>query len=134
MRQTKENEVGQKTKKILIVDDQSDMASLLSNYIKQLNYIPVIVGSVNEALKILNSDEYFMVISDVIMPGKNGFDLVRYLKDKYPQISIALISGYYDKNMLNMQKSLGIEKIYHKPIFLDAVKEMIDNSIKETSA
>lgn len=133
MTQTKGNGITPKAKKILIVDDQVDIAVLLSNYIQQLDYIPVIVGSVKEALKILNPDEYFLVISDIIMPGQNGFDLVRYLEEKYPQISIALVSGYFDKNMLNMQKTLKINKIYHKPIFLNAVKEMVDNSIREST-
>ena len=133
MTQTKGNGITPKAKKILIVDDQVDIAVLLSNYIQQLDYIPVIVGSVKEALKILNPDEYFLVIPDIIMPGQNGFDLVRYLEKKYPQISIALVSGYFDKNMLNMQKTLKINKIYHKPIFLNAVKEMVDNSIREST-
>jgi YesN/AraC family two-component response regulator len=68
------------------------------------------------------------------MPGKNGFDLVRFVHNKYPKMSVALISGYFDKEMENLQRIFGIDKVYRKPVFFQAVKEMIADSLKKIKA
>ena len=119
------------TRQILIVDDQQEVATLIGNYVRQLGFIPIIVSTVDEALKDFDPDKYLMVISDVIMPGKNGFDVVRYMHNKHPQVSVALMSGYFDKEMQNLQKVFGIEKVYRKPVFFSAIKEMIANTLQK---
>jgi len=124
-------QISKENKQILIIDDQPEVAILLGNYVRQLDFIPVVVTSVGEAKKRFNPDNYLMVISDIIMPGENGFDLVRYIHNNHPGFPIALISGYFDKEMQNLQKVFGIEKIYRKPVFLNSVREMIFNALKE---
>lgn len=124
-------QISKENKQILIIDDQPEVATLLGNYVRQLGFIPVVKTSVGEAKKNFNPDNYLMVISDVIMPGENGFDLVRYIHNKHPRFPIALMSGYFDKEMQNLQKIFGIEKIYRKPVFLNSVREMIFDALKE---
>ena len=118
-------------KRVLIVDDQKEVATLIANYVQKIGFIPDIVPDVDMALERLTQDNFLMVISDVIMPGKNGFDLVRFIHNKYPKVSIALVSGYFDKEMENLQKAFGIDKIYCKPVFFKAVQEMIASSIQK---
>jgi len=118
-------------RRVLIVDDQKEVAMLIGNYVQKIGFIPDIVPNVDKALERLAQDNFLMVISDVIMPGKNGFDLVRYIHNKYPKVSVALVSGYFDKEMENLQKVFGIDKIYRKPVFFKAVQEMIASSIQK---
>ncbi len=120
-------------KLILIVDDQPEVATLVGNYVEQIGFVPDIVADVDEALARYDPDKYLMVISDVIMPGKNGFDLVRGLHNKYPNVFVALISGYFDKEMENLQKLFGIEKVYRKPVFFNSVKEMVASALQKVS-
>jgi len=119
---------------VLIVDDQPEVANLIGNYVQKVGFTPVIVDSVDEAMQIIDPEIFLMIIADVIMPGKNGFDLVRFTHNKYPKMSVALISGYFDNEMENMQRIFSIDKIYRKPVFFQAVKEMIANSIKKIKA
>jgi len=121
------------SKKILIVDDQLEVGSLIGNYVEHLGFIPVVVNSVSEALTDFHPDKYLMIIADVIMPGQSGFDLVRHLHNNHPEVSVALMSGYFDKEMQNLQKIFGIDKIYRKPVFINAVKEMIFRALKKIS-
>lgn len=118
-------------KEILIVDDQCEIAQLVGNYIEQIGFSPDIVSNVDEAIKKFDPEKYLMVISDVIMPGKNGFDLVRFLHNKYPKVYVALVSGYFDKEMENLQQLFGIDKIYKKPVFFNSVKEMVADSLQK---
>lgn len=116
-------------KQILIVDDQLEVGTLIGNYLRQIGFIPVVVSSVDEALENFTPEKYLMIITDVVMPGKNGFDLVRYIHNNHPRIPVALISGYFDKEMENLQEVFGIEKIYRKPVFFKTVKEMVADSL-----
>jgi DNA-binding NtrC family response regulator len=116
-------------KQILIVDDQIEVGKLIGNYLRQIGFIPVVVSSVDQALKNFDPKKYLMIISDVVMPGKNGFDLVRYMHNNHPQVPIALISGYFDDEMKNLQEVFGIERIYLKPVFFKTVKEIVANSL-----
>ncbi|OQX92233.1 MAG: hypothetical protein B6D58_03975 [candidate division Zixibacteria bacterium 4484_95] len=117
------------TRQILVIDDQPEVGALIGNYLKQIGFIPVVMSSVEEALDNFDPSEYLMIIADVIMPGKNGFDLVRFMCNNHPRIPVALISGYFDKEMENLQKVFGIDKIYRKPVFLRSVKEMVADSL-----
>lgn len=118
-------------KEILIVDDQEEIAQLVGNYIEQIGFIPDIVSTVDEAINRFDPEKYMMVISDVIMPGKNGFDLVRHLHNKHPKVYVALVSGYFDKEMENLQQLFGIDKIYKKPVFFNSVKEMVAAALQK---
>jgi len=119
---------------ILVVDDQPEVALLIGNYVEQVGFIPDIATNVDDALRRFVPDKYLMVISDVLMPGKNGFDLVRALHNDYPDVTVALISGYYDKEMESLQKLFGIDRVYRKPVFFKSVKEMIADALKTLSA
>jgi CheY-like chemotaxis protein len=117
-------------KQILIVDDQPEVGAQIGAYLRQIGFIPVIVTSVEEALTNFEPDRYLLIISDVLMPGKNGFDLVRYIRNEHPQIPVALVSGYFDKQMEDLQKVFGISKIYRKPVFFNSIKQMLADSLK----
>jgi len=121
----------QPPKYILIVDDQPEVATLIGNYVRQIGFIPVVVSAVEEAITRFEPELFLMIISDVIMPGQNGFDLVRHMHNKHPQVNVALMSGYCDKEMENLQQVFGIAKIYRKPVFFNAVKEMVATSLKK---
>ena len=117
------------SKKILVVDDQPEVGAQIGAYLRHFGFTPVIVGSVGEALTNFEPNLYMLIISDVLMPGKNGFDLVRFIRNEYPQIPVALVSGYFDKQMEELQKVFGIKKIYRKPVFLNTVKQMLADSL-----
>jgi CheY-like chemotaxis protein len=92
--------------------------------VRALGYMPIVVNSVEEAISNFDPNLYGLIISDVIMPGKNGFDLVRFIKNEHPQIPVALISGYFDKQMMDLQRVFNIDQIYRKPVFLKTVKRL----------
>jgi two-component system response regulator PilR (NtrC family) len=117
------------SKKILVVDDQPEVANQIGAYLRHLGLVPIVVTSVEEAMANFDPNQYGLIISDVMMPGQNGFDLVRFIKNEHPQIPIALISGYFDKQMQDLQKVFNIEQIYRKPVFIKTVKQIISNSL-----
>ncbi len=118
------------SKKILVVDDQPEVANQISAYLEHMGFSTVVVNSVEAALVIFKPDLFELVISDVLMPGKNGFDMVQFIKNDYPEIPVALISGYFDQHMKDCQKILNIERIYQKPVFLKTIKQILNDTLK----
>lgn len=118
------------SKKILVVDDQPEVANQISSYLEHLGFKTIVVNSVEAALVIFKPELVELVISDVLMPGKNGFDMVQFIKNEHPDIPVALISGYFDQHMKDYQKVLKIERIYQKPVFLKTIKQILNDTLK----
>jgi len=117
-------------KRILVVDDQPEIGAQIAAYLRSLKFLPVVVTSVDEALLNFSPDKFMLIICDIMMPGRNGIDLLRHIRTEHPKFPVALISGYYDKEMENIQKVFGIPKIYRKPLFLSTIKEIIIDSLQ----
>ena len=81
-------------KSILIVDDNPNMASLLSEMLEIFDYQSVSARDGTEALKVLEDGNFSMVITDLRMPNMNGTQLLAEVKLKYPKMPVVLISGY----------------------------------------
>lgn len=69
--------------KILIVDDEHDIADLLEVYLKNENYIIYKFYSAKEALACIESKEIDLAILDIMLPDINGFSLCQKIREKY---------------------------------------------------
>jgi len=81
-------------KPILIVDDNPNMASLLSEMLEVFHYKSVQAGDGKEALSKLGKQTFAMVITDLRMPNMNGLELLKNIKGKHPKMPVVIISGY----------------------------------------
>jgi len=77
---------------ILIIDDDEQIRRLLRELLQQ-QYECVDVGSAEEALAVLNSVNFSLVISDIQMPGISGLDLVPRIVEQTPETVVVMISG-----------------------------------------
>lgn len=81
-------------KSILIVDDNPNMSSLLSEMLEVFDYDSIRASDGAEALKKLEESEFSMVITDMRMPNMTGLELLQKVKQKYPKLPVVIISGY----------------------------------------
>lgn len=81
-------------KPILIVDDNPNMSSLLSDMLEVFDYSSERAGDGEEALDKLGKQPFSMVITDMRMPNMTGLQLIEKIKDKFPKLPVVLISGY----------------------------------------
>lgn len=82
------------SKKILIVDDNPNMSSLLSEMLEVFDYESVRASDGHQALGELVKGGISMVITDVRMPNMGGVELLHAVKDQFPRLPVVLISGY----------------------------------------
>lgn len=67
--------------KVLVVEDDYATSKLLSNYLSKWGYEPMIVNSAQQALKIVDTQQFLSIIMDVILPDANGFELLKQLRE-----------------------------------------------------
>ena len=80
--------------KILIIDDEEKLRSLLSRIIKLEGYNVFEAGNIKGGLKILEHNLVEVILCDVKLPDGNGVDLIKEVKAQYPLVEIILITAY----------------------------------------
>ena len=78
---------------ILCVDDEQNSLALRKLVLEKSGYEVVTASSVNDALGKFSPDEFDLVLSDILMPGRPGTDLAREIKNTYPDFPVVLLSG-----------------------------------------
>lgn len=79
---------------ILVADDTQDAAEVIARMLEHVGYAALCAHSAREALDLLDEHgDIGLVLSDVRMPGIDGFDLVRVLRHRFPALPVILMTG-----------------------------------------
>jgi PAS domain S-box-containing protein len=81
---------------ILVVDDEPSLRFLLEETLSTVGYTVFMAENADQAIEVLKKEHIDLMISDVIMPGMDGYKLAEYVREHYPQVKIQLASGYSD--------------------------------------
>lgn len=118
-------------KTILIVDDDSEVLNLLKDFLeeKQLNVLDAENGA--KALEIAQMEQPDILVTDLLLPGIHGIDLVKTVKSKY-EIPIIVISGVYKGGELSdFLESENVDAYFIKPLNLNLLYEKINTLLNE---
>jgi CheY-like chemotaxis protein len=104
--------------RILIVDDESDIVDTLSIGLERLGYETVGVTDAMEALEAFqeNPKAWDIVVTDEVMPGLLGLDLIRRLKAIRPDVKAVLCTGYSDATVEEVTRGAGVDVFLLKPV------------------
>lgn len=115
---------------IIIVDDEEQIRDSLSILLKKQGHKVDIAETGNEAVLLCEINEYDLLITDIIMPDMDGVELIIQIKKDYPEMNIIVMSGGGNfggtENYLQIAKGLGVNKIFNKPVRMDALFEAIN--------
>jgi len=114
---------------ILVVDDEPSLVRLASQILTKQGYTVIKANSAKEALAHLEQNSVDLLLSDVIMPEINGFELAKIVQTKYPDIKIQMASGFTSETHLKGNEHLGnkvLAKPYSKKVLITRVKEIFN--------
>jgi len=117
-------------KHILIVDDEEMIRDLLSAALQQEAYVCHQASNVDDAFNILDNQTIDLVISDIMMPGRSGVDLLRDIKKVDLDIAILMITGLSDMNTAMECIHLGADDYITKPFGINRVILTVRNLIE----
>ncbi len=114
---------------ILVVDDDLGVCQSLAELLRHQGCTAVIATSALDALRITAAQSFDLVVSDVVMPDMDGYDLYMELKERQPTLPVILMTGYlYDRDhVIKRTKLAGLATgvLFKKPIDLERLKTII---------
>ena len=100
---------------ILIVDDEVALLNLTEEILTHHGYTVHCAESAEQALDILKKESIDLMLSDVIMPGMNGYQLATEVEKQYPRVKIQMASGFTDEGKEGLVNDVLHQQRLHKP-------------------
>ncbi len=114
-------------KSILIVDDNQNMSSLLSEMLEVFDFESVRAADGSEALEILEDNQFSMVITDMRMPNMTGLELLERVKNKFPKMPVVIISGYSVGEMEKENSGPKPDGFLAKPFLMSDIEKLLNS-------
>ncbi len=112
--------------RILLVDDDTDLLFLISEYLGLRGIECETAESASQARDLLKRSAFDIVISDFNMPCESGLDLFRSISSIYPGIQFIIMSGSIDQKLKRQAIDMGVADFVEKPfVFRDLVDTVI---------
>jgi len=114
--------------KILIVDDNKSITTMLSKFLKMEGITCTVANSGRNGLELILKKEWDNILLDLTMPGFSGFDVLEVLKkdnvEKLKCITLFTATEIKDEEIVNW-KSQGIKSVVRKPVDLDTLLKIL---------
>ncbi len=115
--------------KILIVDDNPHMSSLLNDVLDMLGYQGSCVADGEEALEILKGQKFALVITDFCMPRMDGGELLAKIRQEYPSLPVVVITGYSKEALSDPDKLKGVDGFLIKPFKVKEIEDVLQKLV-----
>jgi CheY-like chemotaxis protein len=114
---------------ILVVDDESELREIIRHVLTSAGHRVIEAANGAEGIKLFASEHFDIVITDVIMPQKDGMQVISELRKKIPGLKIIAMSGgghVPREQYLKLAKALGAHGVLAKPFNNKALLEAVD--------
>ncbi len=109
----------------LVVDDEEKLGRFVCMLLKQVGYHAVTCQSIEEARRILSSGHWHFVITDIVIPRENGFDLMRWVKTYHPTLPVIAMTAHSTEAIMQQISCSGFTAMLHKPFAIDYFYQIV---------
>jgi DNA-binding NtrC family response regulator len=117
------------TKPILIVDDEPIVRESIRDWLKDAGYKVATAETGEEALALVEKQDFSVIIMDVRLPGKTGVTVLKEVKALKPGIKSIIITAYPSAEMVAEAKKLGVVDYLIKPIAPDDLERLVRETL-----
>ncbi len=117
--------------RILVVDDEDALRTVLSGELASEGYDVQTAGDGDDAIQSLQKQNYDLLLLDIKMPRMNGFEVLKFVKEKYPKTKVVMLTGFADLKNAIESKKLGAEDFVSKPYDLVDLLTTIERVLSE---
>ncbi len=114
-------------KKLLIVDDEAVIRDLCIRALK--GYHIVQAGTGHEALALFDKGGIDVILTDVMMPGMDGIELLKRIKEKDPTVVVIVMTGFAEKDVILNALKADADDFISKPLNLLQLKTAVDKAL-----
>ena len=117
--------------RILVVDDELSMREFLSILLEREGYDVSVAASAAEALRMMESALFDLVLSDVNMPGLSGIELLGRIKELSPETAVLILTAFSTSEQAVEAMKLGAYDYIGKPFKNEEVKQLVKNALEK---
>ena len=115
---------------LLIVDDEANTLASLSRAFRLAGHEATVCDNAGKALELAKAEDFDLILSDVVMPGKDGLSLLEELKRQGVTAPVVMMSGQAHIEMAVRATRLGALDFLEKPISTDKLLLTVENALK----
>ena len=119
----------QKPERILIVDDEADIAAILKLHLEDSGYVTAWAGNGQAALQMLKEDGFSLVLMDVKMPGMNGVEVLRRINESGLDVAVIMMTAHGSEDLVVECMTSGAVDYISKPFSLDDTLQRVDRAV-----
>ncbi|MFN2516563.1 MAG: response regulator [Pyrinomonadaceae bacterium] len=116
---------------LLIVEDDVTIREMLFDLLSE-EHSCFQTNTAEEALKILESEQINVVLTDISMPGMSGLELLGHTRQRWPSVEVIMISGIRDREYASGLVRMGAFDYLAKPFNLDDIKSSVDRAAEKS--
>ncbi len=117
--------------KLLIVDDDKDLLSILEEIFKEENYLVATCADGLDAIEKCRSTPFDLIITDIMMPGATGLEVLREARKTHPETMVILITGFASLETAISAIREGAYDYITKPFKLEQIKIAVKNALEK---
>ncbi|HPM02792.1 MAG TPA: response regulator [Candidatus Cloacimonadota bacterium] len=116
----------------MIVEDEKPLIELIENMIIKLGYKPISATNGYDALNLVKDHDLKpdLIITDIVMPGMNGRELIQKLSEILPDLRVIYISGYTDNTVIDSKDYFPNAPYLQKPFSFIAIAKQIKAALR----
>lgn len=114
---------------ILVIEDEAQVSALIVRVLAQAGHTVAESRDGNEGLARIGAEEPDLVITDLLMPNRDGLETIMQIKRERPRIKVLAISGgdsFVGHSYLEVAKTLGADEVLRKPFRRAALLEAVE--------
>ncbi len=104
---------------ILLVEDDVNLSTVLADYLRSKNYTVEQANNGAEAWDLILIKPYDLVISDIMMPVKNGYELLKMIRQRHEKLPVIMLTAKADRDDIIHAYELGCDDYVTKPFSMD---------------
>ena len=120
-----------KTRNILLVDDEKDVRDILAEFLEENNFTVRTAADGLKALELLEESIPGIALVDLLLPGEHGINLIKTIKEKYFAPVIIISSIYNKEEIEDFMEEYFVDGFIPKPIDLDKLLEKIESILND---
>ena len=118
------------SEKVLVVDDEPGMRSLLTRVMEKEGYTAAACADGDEALQAFAKEDWDLVIADIDMPGMDGIELLKHIRNDNPNVPVLMITAYATVETAVEAMKLGAHDYITKPFAMDELKIVVGKAFE----
>ena len=119
----------QRPERILIVDDEADIAAILKLHLEDSGYVTAWAGNGQAALQMLKDGGFSLILMDVKMPGMNGVEVLRRIKESGLDVAVIMMTAHGSEDLVVECMTSGAVDYISKPFSLDDTLQRVDRAV-----